>query len=130
MFSPARRVSAKGPQSSQKANSRKAPAFDVNLFLDSAGLGRRIVEVPGKEAVFVQGDPAEKVLYIQKGGVKLTVVNETGREAVLAMFGPSDFVGEGCLLGMPLRVSSATTIMPTIFLAIDKGQMMRMLHSE
>src|SRR5580704_10823110 len=101
MFSPGRRVSAKGPHALPKENPRRSLGFDVKLFLESAGVGRKIDEFRGKETIFLQGDSAPNVLYIQKGSVKLTVVNETGREAVVAILGPGDFVGEGCLLGMP-----------------------------
>ena len=88
MVSPAvRRVSMKVPRSFQKAISR-SPAFDVKLFLDSAGLGRKVGKFRGNENVFAQGDPARSVIYIQEGGVKLTVVNETGKEAVVAILGP------------------------------------------
>jgi len=78
----------------KKTNSR-SPAFDVQLFLESAGLRRKISKFQGKETVFVQGDPAENVVYIQEGGMKLTVVNEIGKEAVVAILGPGDFFGEG-----------------------------------
>jgi CRP/FNR family transcriptional regulator, cyclic AMP receptor protein len=73
-----RRVSLKAPRSSEKTQLRN-PAFDVQLFLDSAGLGRTVRKFPGKETVFAQGSPAKSVLYIQEGGVKLTVVNEIGK---------------------------------------------------
>jgi CRP-like cAMP-binding protein len=102
----------------------------VTLFLDSAGLGRKIEKFREKEIVFSQGDPAKNVLYLREGGVKLTVVNATGKEAVVAMLGPGDFVGEGCLLGLPFRMSTATAIMRTSLLAIEKDEMMRVLHRE
>jgi CRP-like cAMP-binding protein len=102
----------------------------VTLFLDSAGLGRKIEKFRGKDIVFSQGDPAKNVLYLQEGGVKLTVVNAAGKEAVVAMLGPGDFVGEGCLLGLPFRVSTATAMMRTTLLAIEKSEMMRVLHRE
>ena len=86
------RVSVKRPSLSQKANPR-SPAFDVKLFLDSAGLGRRLASFEGKQTVFAQGDPAKNVMYIQEGGVKLTVVNEAGKEAVVAILGPGRFFG-------------------------------------
>jgi CRP-like cAMP-binding protein len=73
--------------------------FDVKLFLDSAGLGRKVTKFRAKETVFAQGDPAKHVMYIQEGGVKLSVVNQTGKEAVVAILGPGDFFGEGCLAG-------------------------------
>ena len=91
-------TSAKVRRSSKKAN-LVTPAFDVRLFLDSAGLERKIAKFRGKETVFTQGDPAKNVMYIQEGGAKLTVVNEAGKEAVVAILGPGDFLGEGCLAG-------------------------------
>ena len=71
----------------------KIPAFDVQSFLDSAGLGRKVDNFRKKQTVFAQGDSAKNVMYIQEGGVKLTVVNETGKEAVVAILGPGDFFG-------------------------------------
>ena len=113
----------------RKANSR-SPAFDVQLFLDSAGLGRKITQFRGNETIFAQGDPAKSVIYIQEGGVKLTVVSETGKEAVVAILGPSDFFGEGCLSGQSIRMATATTIALTTVLVIEKNEMMRVLHEE
>jgi len=76
--------------------------FDVRLFLDSAGLGRKVAKFRGKETVFAQGDPAKNVMYIQEGGAKLTVVNKTGKEAVVAILGPGDFLGKGALRASPI----------------------------
>src|SRR5208282_4999710 len=104
--------------------------FDLKLFLDSGGLGRRVAKFGAGETVFAQGDPATKVLYIQEGGVKLTVVNESGKEAVVAILGPGDFLGEGCLAGQPICMATATTITPTTVLVIDKSEMIRVLHKE
>jgi len=113
----------------KKTNS-KSPAFDVQLFLDSAGLRRKISKFQGKETVFVQGDPAENVMYIQEGGMKLTVVNEIGKEAVVAILGPGDFFGEGCLAGQSICMATATTIAPTTVLVIEKNEAIRVLHEE
>ena len=113
----------------KKAKS-KAPNFDVKSFLDSTGLGRKVGEFQAKEIVFAQGDPAKNVMYIQEGGVKLTVVNTSGREAVIAILGPGDFFGEGCLAGQPVTMATATTVAPTIVLVIDKNEMIRVLHGE
>jgi CRP/FNR family cyclic AMP-dependent transcriptional regulator len=127
--SPTRDLSVKGLRSPPKANSR-GPAFDVQLFLHSAGLRRKITKFQGKETVFVQGDPATKVMYIQEGGVKLTVVNETGKEAVVAILGPGDFFGEGCLAGQSICMVTATSIALTTVLGIEKNEMIRVLHEE
>jgi CRP/FNR family transcriptional regulator, cyclic AMP receptor protein len=127
--SAARRVPSKVPRFSKKAIS-KILAFDVKSFLDSAGLGRKISNFRGKETVFAQGDPAKNIMYIQEGGVKLTVVNESGKEAVVAILGPGDFFGEGCLAGQTVCMATATTIAPTDVLVIEKDEMIRALHEE
>jgi CRP/FNR family cyclic AMP-dependent transcriptional regulator len=129
MSSRNRRESLKVRRSPQKANS-KSLVFDIQLFLDSAGLGRRIKKFHGKETVFVQGDPAKDVMYIREGGVKLTVVNKTGKEAVLAMLGPGDFAGESCLMGQSICMATATTTAPTTLLVIEKDEVIRLLHEE
>jgi len=108
----------------------KVPVFDAQAFLDSAGVARKVKEFEKKEAIFSQGDPAKNVLYIQKGGVRLSVVNETGNEAVVAILGPGDFFGEGCLAGQPIRIGSATAITATTVLVIEKKEMIRVLHVE
>jgi CRP/FNR family cyclic AMP-dependent transcriptional regulator len=114
---------------SQKVKSRRR-TFDAQAFLDSAGLARKIVVFQRKQAIFRQGDPAEDVLYVQQGGVKLCVVNKSGKEAVVAILGPGDFFGEGCLGEQPRRISSAIAIMLTTVLIIDKSEMNRVLHAE
>jgi CRP/FNR family transcriptional regulator, cyclic AMP receptor protein len=124
-----RRVSAPVSRSSKKAKLR-TPVFDVKFFLDSTGLGRRVSKFGGKETVFAQGDPATEVMYIQEGGVKLSVVNETGREAVVAILGPGDFFGEGCLAGQTICMATATTVAPTAVMVIEKDEMIRALHAE
>jgi CRP-like cAMP-binding protein len=113
---------------------KKAPlkglAFDAKSFLDSTGLGRTVAKFRAKEIVFAQGDPATGVMYVQEGGVRLTVVNETGKEAVVAILEPGDFFGEGCLAGQSICMATATTIAPTTVLVIEKKQMIRVLHEE
>src|SRR5579864_8364070 len=105
-------------------------AFDAQAFLDSAGVSRKIAEFRRRQSIFTQGDPADDVLYIQQGSVKLCVVNEAGREAVVAMLGPGDFFGEGCLAGQPKRIGTAIAMAPTTVLVIDKNEMIRVLHAE
>lgn len=78
----------------------------------------------------MQGDACEHVLYIQSGGVKLSVVSKTGREAVVAMLGPGDFFGEGCLAGQPLRMGSATAITTSSILMVPKARMVGLLHKQ
>ena len=90
----------------------------------------KVAEFKKKETIFSQGDPCRSVFYIQKGGVRLSVVNESGKEAVVAVLGPGDFFGEGCLAGQPIRIGTATAVAPTIALVIEKSEMVRVLHSE
>lgn len=104
--------------------------FDLQKFLDSAGVTRRIVRFARDAVVFAQGEPANSVFYIKEGGVKLSVLSSAGKEAVVAMLGPGDFFGEGCLAGQPLRMGTATAIVPTIALRITKREMMRTLHEQ
>jgi CRP/FNR family cyclic AMP-dependent transcriptional regulator len=129
LSSAARHVSVTVRRLSPKANSR-SPVFDVQLFLDSAGLGRKVDKFRRKETVFAQGDPATNVMYIQEGGVKLTVVNEVGKEAVVAILGPGDFFGEGCIAGQSICKATATAVAPTTVLVIEKKEMIRVLHGE
>ena len=109
---------------------KRATSFNAQAFLESAGLSKKIVGYGRSEAIFSQGDRCDAVMYIQKGGVKLSVLSKTGREAVVAMLGPGDFFGEGCLAGQPLRIGSATAIAPSTVLVIEKKQMLKVLHTE
>jgi CRP-like cAMP-binding protein len=102
----------------------------VQSFLDSTGLGRKIEKFEGKRRVFSQGDPAKDVMYIQSGGIKLTIVNEFGKQAVVAILGPGDFFGEACLAGHSICMVSATTIASTTVLVIERSEMLRVLHGE
>jgi CRP-like cAMP-binding protein len=129
LLSPARGVSIKVRRSPKKTN-LDSDAFDAQLFLDSAGLGRKLDKFQGKETVFAQGDPAKNVMYIQEGGVKLSVVNEAGKEGVVAILGRGDFFGEGCLAGQPICMATATAMAPTTVLVIEKKEMVRALHEE
>src|ERR1700688_4314127 len=108
-----------------RTKSTQKLAFDAQAFLDSAGVARRIAEFPGKATIFAQGDPAKTVMYIQRGAVKLTVVNGVGKEAVVAVLGPGDFFGEGCLAAQPVRIGAATATAPTTVLVIEKEEMRR-----
>ena len=104
--------------------------FNAQAFLDSAGLSKQIVEYGRDESIFSQGDVADSVMYVQKGGVKLSVLSKTGREAVVAMLGPGDFFGEGCLAGQGIRIGSASAITPSTVLVIAKNQMTKVLHEQ
>jgi len=129
MPSLARRVSIKVRGSSSQKR-LKSPDFDGQLFLDSAGLGRKVAKFRARETVFAQGDPARNVIYIREGGVKFTVVSTAGKEAVVAMLGPGDFVGEGCLAGHAICMATATAIATTTVVVIEKDEMIRVLHKE
>ena len=107
-----------------------APDFNAQAFLDSAGLAKTILQYGRDEVIFTQGDASEHVLYVQSGGVKLSVVSKTGKEAVVAMLGPGDFFGEGCLAGQPVRMGSATAITPSAILRVEKAQMVRLLQRQ
>ena len=108
----------------------KTSAFDAQAFLDSAGVARKVVEFQRNATIFTQGDSSNHVMYIQIGTVKLSVVNEVGKEAVVAMLGPGDFFGEGCLAGQKVCIGTATASTPTTVLAIEKEEMVRVLHGE
>lgn len=105
-------------------------AFDPQVYLESVGASKTITSFRKRQALFSQGDAADTVMYIQKGSVKLTVVNENGKEAVVAIFGSGDFFGEGGLAGQTVRMATATAIAPTTVLIIGKDEMMRALHAE
>lgn len=105
-------------------------SFNVQDFLESAGIARTVSEFKKKETVFSQGDSGKTVLYIQKGNVRLSVVNERGKEAVVAVLGPGDFFGEGCLAGQSVRIGTATTLTAATIMSIEKKEMSRMLHAE
>ena len=109
---------------------KKKSAFDAQVFLESVGASRRVAEFRRQQTIFSQGDAADSVMYIQKGGVKFTVVNESGKEAVIAVFGPGDFFGEGGMAGQTLRMGTAIAIVPTTVLVIEKDEMIRVLHAE
>ncbi|MGB6198712.1 MAG: Crp/Fnr family transcriptional regulator [Candidatus Acidiferrales bacterium] len=103
--------------------------FDAQTFLEALGVGRKTVEFPGKATIFAQGAPARTVMYVLRGGVKISVVNGVGKEAVVAMLGPGDFFGEGALAGQAIRIGMARAVTPTTVLSVDKDEMMRLLHS-
>lgn len=114
----------------KSSNNRKIDAFNAQDFLDSAGVARKVSEYRRNESIYSQGDAAETVMYVQKGGVKLSVVNGTGKEAVVAMFGPTDFFGEGCMAGQSIRMGTASAVTPTTLLVIQKEELLRVLHAE
>src|SRR2546425_1867163 len=106
------------------------PPFELRTFLDSAGVARRIVKYARSAVIFSQGDPAADVFYMQQGSVKLSVLSRTGKEAVVAILGPGDFFGEGCLAGQSRRMATASALVASTALAIEKPQMLEMLHTQ
>jgi CRP-like cAMP-binding protein len=117
------------PGVAKPARARLAP-FNAQAFLDSSGVAKSVVDYGRGATIFTQGDACEDVLYIQSGGVKLSVLSKTGREAVVAMLGPGDFFGEGCLAGQPIRMGSATAITPSVIRVVAKAKMVRLLHKQ
>jgi CRP/FNR family cyclic AMP-dependent transcriptional regulator len=108
----------------------KSEAFDLRLFLESGSVGRKIREFSKRETIYSQGDPAQSVFYIQKGGVKVSIVSGSGKEAVVAILETGDFFGEGCLAGQGVRIGTAAAVTPTTALVIEKKEMIRVLHEE
>jgi CRP/FNR family transcriptional regulator, cyclic AMP receptor protein len=104
--------------------------FDAEAFLNSPGVARKVVDYRPAATIHSQGDPSDTVLYIQQGSVKLSVLSETGKEAVVGVLGPGDFFGEGALAGQPVRLATATAMTASTILVVPKRQMIRLLHSQ
>jgi CRP/FNR family transcriptional regulator, cyclic AMP receptor protein len=113
-----------------KIKPKESNAFDAQSFLYSASMTRRIVDYGKSERIYSQNDPATTVLYIQRGSVKLSVVSQAGKEAVVAMLGPGDFFGEGGMAGQSVRMRTATAMTPSTLLVIEKNEMIRVLHTK
>jgi CRP/FNR family cyclic AMP-dependent transcriptional regulator len=109
---------------------KEEPPFDPTVFLAIAGKGRTLADHPKSHIVFLQGDPADAIFYIQKGKIKLTVVSKQGKEAVVALLGPGDFFGEGCLAGQSLRMASATAMSECSLMRLEKAGVIRLLHDQ
>ena len=106
------------------------PVFDPRAFLAKSNGGRTIAKYGKGEVVFSQGGPADAVFYIQQGKVKITVVSERGKEAVVAVMGPDEFCGEGCLAGQPRRIATATAMTDCEIMRLEKATMLRVLREE
>ena len=113
-----------------KSMPQKKGAFDARAFLDSAGVARKVRQFKSADIIFSQGTPANSVMYVQEGAVKITAVSEGGKEAIITILGPGDFFGEGCLAGQPLRMGNATATIPSTVLVIDKKEMQNVLHEQ
>jgi CRP/FNR family cyclic AMP-dependent transcriptional regulator len=116
--------------SSSKTKPYRTNIFNAQMYLARVGVARKVVDYRRSQRIYSQGDPATDVLYIQRGGVKLSVVNPFGKEAVVAILGPGDFLGEGGLAFQSVRISTATAITHTNLLVIKKNEMVRALHAE
>jgi CRP/FNR family cyclic AMP-dependent transcriptional regulator len=104
--------------------------FDVQAFLDSASVEKKSLQYRRSEGIFSQGEACNTVMYIQAGGVKLSVRSKTGKEVIVAMLGPGDFFGEGCMAGQPRRMGSATAITTSTIVQLRKKEMLRLLHRQ
>src|SRR6478735_2071601 len=110
--------------------SKQDPSFDPKSFLAKIGEGRSIGKYRKDRIVFSQGDSADAVFYIQQGKVKVTVISEQGKEAVVAMQGPDEFCGEGCLAGQPRRMATATAMTECEIMRLEKPAILRVLREE
>jgi len=111
-------------------SSKERSAFDATAFLEAAGAAQRVASYPKGKIVFSQGQPSDAVMYIQKGGIKISVLSRTGKEAVVAMLGPGDFFGEGALTGQSIRIGTATATTLTRVLIIETAAMLQLLRDE
>jgi len=128
-----RRFSPKPAPSGRETGTLKLqtrPASEVFAFLNSAGVTKKGIEFRKKQKLFSQGEAANQVFYIREGNVKLAVTSAAGKEAVVTILGPGDFLGESCLVGQPLWIATATAITPCRALVIEKAEMLRILHAE
>jgi CRP/FNR family cyclic AMP-dependent transcriptional regulator len=108
---------------------RKKPAVvDAKAFLTKAGTGQSTSTYRKNQVIFAQGDPADAVFYLERGQVKLAVLSKGGKSAIVAMLGPGDFFGEGCLAGQPLRMASASAMTDVSLVRIARQAMTRLLH--
>lgn len=124
---------APGPRPNNGSSDRKpagAPLFDPGVFLATAAVGRNISRHSKKEVIFAQGEDADAVFYIRKGKVKVTVVSGQGKEAVVALLGPNEFVGEGCLIGQPKRLATASAMTECETMRVEKTEIQRVIHDE
>jgi CRP/FNR family cyclic AMP-dependent transcriptional regulator len=112
------------------ADPKAVAKFDLEAYLESTGGAQKTVQYRKGAVVFAQGEPGNDVRYIQKGAIKLSVLSRIGKEAVVAMLGPGDFFGEGALAGQPVRIGTATALMASSVLIIERDAMIELLHKE
>jgi CRP/FNR family cyclic AMP-dependent transcriptional regulator len=113
-----------------KLKSSKKGRFEVEKYLQTAGVARKIDNYRKGQTIFSQGEPCHAVMYLQQGVVKLTITSSAGKEAVIALLGAGEFFGEGCIAGQPLRTATAIATEASSVLVIAKQEMMRVLHEE
>jgi CRP-like cAMP-binding protein len=111
-------------------NSKAKPPFDPQVFLSKVNGGRAVADYRKDKLIYRQGDPADSVFYIQSGKVKKTVISEQGKEAVVALLGPGDFFGEGCLTGQSLRLATVAAMTNSVIVRISKTDITRVIHEE
>jgi CRP/FNR family transcriptional regulator, cyclic AMP receptor protein len=104
--------------------------FDPAAFLGTSAKGRFISTHQKRKIIFAQGDAADAVFYIKKGKIKVTVVSKQGKEAVVAILGPDEFLGEGCLIGQPKRLATATAMTECVTMRVEKSEILRVLQDE
>jgi CRP/FNR family cyclic AMP-dependent transcriptional regulator len=109
---------------------KRRPSFDPKSFLAKVGEGRSIGGYHKDQIVFSQGDPADAVFYVESGKVKVTVVSEQRKEAVVAMLGTNDFFGEGCLAGQAQRIATVATMTDSVIVRLEKAAILRVIHQE
>jgi len=112
------------------ATAKKKPLFDPKVFLSKINGGRTVSEYRKKQRVYQQGDPADSVFYIQTGKAKVTVISPQGKEAVVAILGPGDFFGEGCLAGQSLRLATVTALEQSSITKMPKANTVSVIHTE
>jgi CRP/FNR family transcriptional regulator, cyclic AMP receptor protein len=119
-----------GKQTRSASRRKTRASFDPRKFLAKVGKGKTISEFEKDQIIFSQGDPADAVFYIQKGRIKLTVVSEQGKEAVVGVLGPGQFFGEGCLNGHPVRVTTGAAVVASRITRIAKVSMIATMHDQ
>jgi CRP-like cAMP-binding protein len=118
------------PKGVLRTRTKAVRQFDAQAFLDSVAVPGSVLQYARQATVFRQGDVSDEVMYIQSGGIKLSVLSKTGKEAVVAMLGPGDFFGEGCLAGQKFRMGTATAMTPSAVLLLSKEKMVKLLHRQ
>ena len=114
----------------KKPTNPRGDRFDLAKFFETTAKGRTISTHPKKQIIFTQGDAAGEVIYIKKGKIKVTVLSEHGKEAVVALLGVDEFLGEGCLIGQPKRLATATAMTDCIVMRVEKAEILRVLQDE